>query len=149
MVAIKATIHHLNEYVREFLQEVFWSLTLTPRCFSIRFLLQVVKYGVGDVTDQSCKTDLVPPTPILKDNKTFWRNSWTYLSQRFIVTFIATIYTWNESYAHHSFLEDAHQLWRHTVRSSFPFPPVYRAAISETFSSKSSEMLGFWSYFFL
>ena len=35
MVAMKATIYHWNEYVQEFLQEI-----LTPRCFSIRFLLR-------------------------------------------------------------------------------------------------------------
>ena len=40
MVAMKATIYHWNEYVQEFLQGVLWSFTLTPRCFSIRFLLR-------------------------------------------------------------------------------------------------------------
>ena len=37
---MKATIYHWNEYVQECPQEVLWSFTLTPRCFSIRFLLR-------------------------------------------------------------------------------------------------------------
>ena len=40
MVAMKATIYHWNEYVQEFSQKVLWSFTLTPRCFSVRFLLR-------------------------------------------------------------------------------------------------------------
>ena len=40
MVAMKATIYHWNKYVQEFLQEALWSFSLTPRCFSIRFLLR-------------------------------------------------------------------------------------------------------------
>ena len=40
MVAMKATIYHWNKYVQEFPQEALWSFSLTPRCFSIRFLLR-------------------------------------------------------------------------------------------------------------